>query len=492
MEPILTLDLADSPAKLRVISYEDRSIKVWGESSVDLKPPTSETPIEGDEAIDPSKFFISQLSTAIEKLEPVWTSSALLVAPSSYHSINLELPFNDDKNVGKVLTLEAQDRLPFELDEFFLEHKVLTQQLDSQYDVHVSLTKKTELSKLLSDCQQAGLDPVAITTVPSLIEGLVLTQPQAFAANSVFLAFHSDKAYLAFRVAGEFKCDRAIAFANKNPSSLISEIKRSVRSVEQRYSSTFEELWVETSELPKAERYPSDYPVSPDNTAESYIAALKEELSLNIKLISSLEESNSARLADWFAFLCADGRATKLFTNFRSGQFSQTLKWGAVWKICNAAFPFFLLFVIVSFAILVSTYVSRESEIEHLQSGVIAKVQPLLGEGKLVPGQVVKAIQIANDTIEKQLKDLGSPSKFSPLDVLAEVTRDFSSVKEVSVSAVTIRGTQLTVVGSSPTYETVDAVEKVLQAKRTLYCRPTKQVSGTSTRQFTFTITLCD
>lgn len=529
MEPILTLDLADSPARLRVVSYEEENLKVWSELTVNLtelpddiigsasiheSASGSENSAEVTATVgevneknsfdsaseesftkdstdiaptrpDPSAYFVSQLTAAIEKLEPVWTSSALLVAPDSYHSLNLELPFNDDKNVIKVLSLEAQDRLPFNIDEFFIEHKVLGARPDNQYDVHVTLTRKDEIGLLLNYCQQAGLDPMAISTVPSLLEARVALDPDRFSPTSAYLSLHGSNVFLAFRVDGQFKSDRVFRSTGLSIVDIVSEVRRSIGSAEARYSTPFDELWFDNE---SSLQRPAD---TEGLDIEALENALAKNLKAPIKLFSAGGKS-SASLTDGFAIFCQDGKSSKLMVNLRSGQFSQTLRWGALWKLTSSVLPYFLVLAFASVAILIAIYFIREKEIENLQANVISKVQPLLGDAKLAPGQLVKTIQAANDTIEKQLKDLGSPSKFSSLDVLSEVTKDFSSVKDVSITAVTIRGTQLTVTGTSATYENVDALEKVLQSKRTLYCRPSKQVSGTGVRQFTFTIALCD
>lgn len=522
MEPILTLDLAESPARLRVVSYEaDSVIRVWSESTLEALPlpqngsssketeadltsevqadnSSQESISEADQpaadpsnaaSFDPSALFVEQLTAAIGKLEPVWTSSAILMAPQSYHSINLELPFRDDKSVSKVLQIEAQDRLPFEVDEFVLEHRVLGQTPDKQFDVHVALTRKEEIARLLANCQQAGLDPMAISTVTSLLEGKIQSYPQRFAENAAFLAFHGSHAYLAMRIGAELKCDRVMPIAELDSANLVSEVKRSIAAVEQRYGVRLQEFWLDGPSRSELGRDLDTAPTPED--FERLQKILAKELKQPVKLMSELEPG-STLLVDWFARLCADGKPARLFVNFRSGQFSQTLRWGALWKILRSALPYFGLFALVTIAILIATYISREREISALQDGVIAKVKPLLGEQTLQPGQVVKTIQIANETIEKQLKELGSPSKFSPLDVLSEVTKDFSSVRDANITSVSIRGTQLMVVGASSNYENVDALEKNLQSKKSLYCRLSKQVSGTTTRQFTFTITLCD
>lgn len=516
MEPILTLDLAESPAKLRVVSYEDQGLKVWDETLVELFPKSeadididatsvdsntdspeagsnlsnelkskngaanslesdhstnSKADLDSDSSNDSSRYFISQLSQAIEKLDPVWTSSAILVAPNSYHSMNLELPFSDDKSISKVLSLEAQDRLPFMLEEFFISHKVLGARPDNQFDVLVTITSKDEIGNLLSNCQQAGLDPVAITTVSSLIGAKVEAAPDKFAQNSVFFVSHGSKAYLTFRIFGELKSERVFDCVGLDIAAIASEIQRSIALMESRYSVQIEEIWTD-SKLAELDQL------------------LSERCGIEIKSLNT--NSDGANLMDGFISSCQDGKVSGLFVNLRSGQFSQTLRWGELRKITAPAFPYLLMFLFMSAAILFAIYTIREREAEDLQRNIIAKVQPLLPDAKLVPGQLVKTIQLTNDTIEKQLKDLGSPSKFSPLDVLSEVSRDFASIKDITVTSVTIRGTQLTVDGTSTNYENVDAIDKVLQSKRTLYCRPSKQVSGTGTRQFTFTITLCD
>lgn len=520
MEPILTLDIADSPAKLRVISFEADKLKVWSEVSVELlqKPEVvelspekaSQSGLEQNQSLEeapmetvfptPSEYFVSQLSSAIEKLEPVWSSSAILISPKSYHSLNLELPFKDDKNVVKVLSLETQDRLPFDVDEFFLEHKVLGTMPDNQYDVHVALSSKQEIGTLISNCREAGLDPIAISTVASLLEGKVSSNPEIFSRNAVFLSLHGNNAHLAFRVDGEFKSDRTFALKDKTLANIISEVQRSIGAVESRYLKPFEEIWLDVANFSNApDETDSSYARQEDTAAisvaltiERVKAALESAVNIPLKLLKQDDGDSYRQLTDFFAPLCNEGKTSKLFINFRTGQFSQTLRWAELWRITSSALPYLFMVCLFGAGILIATYLSREQEINKLQQAVIEKVQPLLGDNKLISGQVVKSIQTANDTIEKQLKDLGSPSKYSPLDVLSEVTRDFSSIKDVTITSVSIRGTQLTVVGSSKNYENVDAIEKVLQAKRTLYCRPSNNVSGTTTRQFTFTVTLCD
>ena len=109
----------------------------------------------------------------------------------------------------------------------------------------------------------------------------------------------------------------------------------------------------------------------------------------------------------------------------------------------------------------------------------------------------VEALRGQLNKLQDQLKDLGSLSRFSPLDTLVQITKDFPTVPDVAVRSINIKNSRVKLEGTAPDYAAVENIEKKFKAKKELYSRVKSDVSstmnaGSNGRTFTLEIILAD
>ncbi len=407
--------------------------------------------------------LVSSIKSALSKLTTKWTSSAVIFAPSSYYSCNISLPFNDEKTISKVLRSEIEDLLSFGTEDFIVDHKVVGRLDNGEFDVHLAMADKNELSDLINQCNACGIDPVAITPPPALLQA-----PDPVAC-CIQLSSHAVN--LSFLISGQLRSDRSLKTTDLSSTDILAEIKRSILSIEKRYQTEFKTVYLLS-----------------DKTSE--ISSQIEHVILTSGKEVIHHETDSANAVT--SVLASNKGVAELFVNFRTGELAKVLSFANIWQILKPFMPYLLLSIILVGAALIATYYQKESEIDALQQDINAKAAQILGVNQIASGEVTKTIQQSIQTIEKQLSEIGSPAKYSPLEILARLSADFSTTTLPKLMNLSIKSSELVFTVSSDSFAAIDPIEKVLNSNKQFYCSFERKDSGSGTREFTFTVKLCE
>jgi hypothetical protein len=497
MESFLILNLTTEPKRIDVLKVDGPSLellesselqsinseassgnkeKAGEEQSDSDKSETSSPDLANSENTSPAQELSNSISAALKNITHRWNSCALIYEPTTYFSCNLDLPFKDEKSVGRVIDSEVQDLVNFDLDEFILDYKVIGENNSNGFDVHIALASKDELNSLITACQASGLDPMAVSTLSSLFKGKLLESPQKYINNCCFIQLASDSISLCFKASNKIRADRKISLIDRSTEEIISEVKRTLILAKKRFGVEFDDLIVE---------YPEN------SLHKNKHSNILSELESNFKITEKATIPSAASSS--LALALGDSKgAEDLLVNFRTGELAKVLGFYGIWKIFNPFLPYLLLTCFLILFSIVASYFSKESEIASLQQQINTKVSEIL-EVKSVPAnELVNSIKRSNETIDKQLSEIGSPAKFSPLEVLATLSKDFSGVSGVEIASLTVKSTDLIISGTSTSYEAVDAVADIFAKRKDFYCKVTRNVSTSSNRQFTFTVSICE
>ena len=138
MDKILSIDISSSPLTALVMEVSDSVRRVVDVVELELKDPDfferlsreqyheliedqHETSIEHDDFVSLRDEFQSVLDLQAKHLDDL-VSTILIVPPCSYLSLNLSFPFAKESFIKKVIGLEVQDQIPFDVNKLSLIH----------------------------------------------------------------------------------------------------------------------------------------------------------------------------------------------------------------------------------------------------------------------------------------------------------------------------------------------------------------------------------
>jgi hypothetical protein len=169
-----------------------------------------------------AKESIERLTATIRSLPREWTGASVIIPPHDHLALNLNLPFGDSKNLDRIVDLEVQDVVPFELDDFVVQYSPLgpsslggaalavNDQPTPSYDVHVGLMPRLFVRNLLFFCKAVGIEPNIITVPSSALASVYHLGKDFFKTNSAVVFNRGDEFSMAVFINGEVRVERVL------------------------------------------------------------------------------------------------------------------------------------------------------------------------------------------------------------------------------------------------------------------------------------------
>jgi len=480
-QSVLSIDATQVPARAIIAAVDRSSVKILSTESIELDLSDLdelggiEHQGEDGEVIEPVKKerrYLS-LSSFIEKVDARITHAILILNPKDYLSLNLSLPFKDYKTLSRVVDLEVQDQVPFDVSEFLIQPRIVGE-TGPESDVHVSATPREFLRQVISVCRREGFEPTIISTASSALAGLFLLEPERILSNSAVVLAKREFTCLAISIEGQVKTDRLIE--EQDPKAIFTEIRRTLLSAERRYGQKIERLYLIGDRL------------SP--------SVLAKETAREVTPVEEMKDG--CGLAAMGAVFAQDEVAATILTNFRIREFSYNPYIKEILRGAKALLPWFLGALLLCILSMAGVYYSRQRELLKLTNALTEQVKRAAPELPVNEGQEVRAVQEENRRIDRQLKELGSSSKIGALEVIAELSKDIASAGELSVRRISITGGGVSVQGTAPDYAAVEKLERIMKTKKpALYCKIRKTTGASAAgqpdrRSFTFDLRICE
>ncbi|RIL06992.1 MAG: hypothetical protein DCC75_10365, partial [Proteobacteria bacterium] len=502
MQQILSIDASSENGSIQVLAVEERKIKLLeshnfqsgdffskisarnghplsGAEQTHSQGPLGDAYQEGmPEASaseqDTAPAASNPLRDTLAKVTSPWTSAVLLVPAQGYFSLNVELPFSDARNINRVLDLEIQDQVPFDVSEFLIEHRALDKRGAKAHDIHVSVIPKDYIREIIKSCRESGLEPYIVTLPTTALGAIFDLAPDYYSGDSAVIYAQDPLYYVGFRVNGKFRTDRVInrlacvssregstgqESIDLSKDALLMELKLSILATETKYATKIEKVWV---------------------CGESIeTSILQQALGRDVEWLNYADliegPKDQVSLASLAAIYAQDIKPPALLTNFRVKEFTYRPQLGELIAGLRRLVPYLSVLLLCFILSLICIYISREGQIQKMQDALRDRIASSLPGAPIPAGEEAKFLQGINSEIEQELKDLGTPYKYSPLDILLELTRDVPEGAGAMVRTLNIRGNQIKMEGAAPNYPAVDQIERALRARRSLYCRVNRE-----------------
>lgn len=514
MQTVLSIDISSNKAEAVVANIEGNNVQVLERHHLDITDflvsllnlqngasPASENNLseaavpgeEGEaETASSSPTNLNPISQMLSKITSKWNNAILTVPSQDYLSLNMDLPFNDNKSINRILDLEIQDLVPFEISDFHLCHKSISAsplENDLRFDTHIGIIAKDHINTIMDLCHQANFEPFIVTTPCSALGAVFTLAPLYFAENSMILLERLPEYYLITCFDGMIRSEKIISLpnftadTNGTPKGGISEtdklilldLKLFIASGEKRYRKNIEKIYYFGQRFSNAE-------------LQHALARSIEVLNLNEFLPLQEAHSSVAALASVYA---EENNSSTIVNNFRARQHAYNQKLKYILRSSKALLPYLSLLLGAFAFYLGCVYLVNEYKISRINSAINTEIKNTLPSLNIEEGHELQALQGENQKLESQLNDISSLSNMTPLDLLLEISKDLPSSLGLSVKAVKIKDAKIVVEGSAKGYSDVENVRKILE-KKPLYQRVKKGETagnvGNGMRPFSFEI----
>jgi hypothetical protein len=476
-QQFLVIDCSVTPARVAVVVVrEDRATVIESFDHALLSPRVVESDAGSDNDLDDQQYVSQTIfdQTLFESLRDrltlSWEQLLVIAPPEDTLFLYLSLPFRDRKTAQRVLPLEAQDLVPFDLSEFHLDYAIRPNEEDGG-DVRAGFISKRILTELLQACRPAGFEPSLIVPPSSALCGLLALIPGLDSEAVAFLYGEAEVYSLLVCIDG-FPWYERIISRTTTANSLMSEILMSLRSRDASSRKVLSHLFI-VGEVPEA-------------------ADLGSLLSIEITKVTT---EPAASLCQLGAVLLADTYRSPHPTNFRSGAFAYSPLLKEVVRGGKALIPVALQALVVAGSVLLGTFLVRMMSLSNLEATLRDQITSTIPGMTALPGEELSTLKNQIQNLQAQLQDLDSPSERSALDILTDIAKYVPLSSDVSIRKVSIKGDRVVIEGTAPDYSAVDKIEKGLRRRKQLFCRLRREQASSggavSQRGFLFDLRIC-
>ncbi|MCB0335844.1 MAG: hypothetical protein KDD62_06045, partial [Bdellovibrionales bacterium] len=429
----------------------------------------------------------------VAKVQAPWVSSVLIIPSCDYLSLNVPLPFGDEKSINRVIDLEVQDLIPFSVDEFHVNHCVVSEGSKGEHDVHVGMMPRSYVSSIVRSCSVAGFEPNIISTNTSALAAMYHLAPDYMAKNSAVVYIDSGKCYICLAIDGRVKTDRIIfggtiknaEGAGLETVQLVRDLKLSITSVEKRYGVTIAKVYVVGAEM------------SPQQLQQSLGRSVEQLNAEEFIKVGNAQTHAHSHLVGLSAVFARDIEPPAVLSNFRSREFSYNPYMQQILSFGKQMSPYLMVLFGLIVLYFITIFGVRAYRISALESAISEEIRKVAPQLNAQVGEELVALSGENATLDKELIQLGSRGKLSPLDFFLELSKDLGRVRkrapEVEISKVRITATAITLEGQATDYRSVNLLNKILEENKKIYCKIDSTTSGPSgNTKFKIDLTLCE
>jgi|GEM_PF-1486957 len=530
MQSILGVDLSSTPCEITVSNVSGTVVEVIDRRTVELpllaqsqtllhedcsqliglmgkQKPESEVSPESAQTtsevipLDPERESmlrtinetVEALRRTVGEIKQPWTSTAVIIPPHEHLALNLNLPFGDAKNLSKIVDLEVQDVVPFELDDFIVQHSALgplaanMPDLKSQsgnHDVHVALLPSLYVRNILKVCTQAGIDPAVLTVPSSAVGAIFHIGGDYFKGNAALLYSTGSEYSITLMIDGKVRAEQVV-----HPSNLLAQTANG-GPVESNPVHTALKLIVAAAERRYGVRVDTVYLLNslPDQLALHQVLGRPiEVLSLKNILRTNSQEVGLSALASFFA---QDEPPVEALSNFRAGQFSFRPRFGELIRALRETSGYILAAIGVVALAIAGVYGVREYNLSRAHQSLIAELKTVVPDLPAEATDIRGALAAAETKLSQELGVLGSPAKITPLDALLETIRLVPESSGIQINSIKVSGTRTQVSGIAPQLSIIEDLERTLRSNKSLFSKTTLTTGTASGSRFPFNIEL--
>ncbi len=531
MQCILGVDLSTQPCELTVSRVEGEQVEILERTTAvipllldkvllskgdirsllasrnDDKLPSENregTDQESDEAetaaVDPLREqvqnAVTALKEAIESLQTEWTASSVIIPPHDHVSLNLTLPFGDQRSLNAIVGNQIQDVLPFETDEFLIQYctvglfeagtGITTADQEASappFDIHVGVIPRGFVRNLLELCKASGLEPNVLTVPSSAVAAVYHLGKSFFKENSAIVFNRGEEYSMAVLVNGEVRVERALLASNIIPAKagdrreeslkhIFTALKLMIASTERRYGTRIEHVYLLGRD------------VKGSNLQQLFGRPL-EGLRFEDVLRTKEQHIGLSALSAVFA---KDENAPTPLTNYRTGEFSFTPRIGEFLRALAGARAYFITAALAGVIAIAGVFGIREFTLSQSRSALEEQIRSVIPNFESADPDVLTSLLAAQKKLSDELGVLGSPAKVSVLEALLEIFKLFPEDGGTTVNSIKVSDTKAIITGTTSSISASESIAKALKVNKDVFSKVEQPRTSPSGSKFNFTI----
>ena len=450
---------------------------------------------ERDPLYEVARDSVSTLRTAVDTFSG-WTAVSVIIPPHDHLALNLNLPFGDARNLDRIVDLEVQDVVPFELDDFLVQYAPLgpmshgsaaldiKEQATTSFDVHVGLMPRVFVKNILYLCKAAGIEPNIMTVPSSALGSVYHLGRDFFSSNSAVVFNRGDEFSMAVFINGEVRVERVlyasklIAAAHQEAEhplkAVFTALKLMLAATERRYGTRVENVYLLGREVKGA------------NLQQLFGRPIQ-----GIQMRDFIKSEGSlGGLSPLGAPFAADDSTLTPLSNFRSREFSFTPKIGEFLRAFIGTTKYLQIAVGAVAIGVLCTYLVRAYTISAIESSLTKQIATVIPGFTAPPSEIRSALMKAESNLTEELGVLASPAKVSPLDALLEILKLLPQSESITINSIKITNTKAQITGNAPQLSAIETVGKALKANSGVFSKVTATPGTSAQGKFNFTVEL--
>jgi hypothetical protein len=425
-----------------------------------------------------------------------WTAVSVIIPPHDHLALNLNLPFGDARNLDRIVDLEVQDVVPFELDDFLVQYAPLglmshgtaaldiKDQASTAYDVHVGLMPRVFVKNILYLCKAAGIEPNIMTVPSSALGSVYHLGRDFFSSNSAVVFNRGDEFSMAVFINGEVRVERVlyasklVAAAHQESDhplkAVFTALKLMLAATERRYGTRVDNVYLLGREVKGA------------NLQQLFGRPIQ-----GIQMHDFIKSEGSiGGLSPLGAPFAADDSTLTPLSNFRSRELSFTPKIGEFLRAFVGTTKYLGIALGTIMVAVLCTYLVRAYTISTIQRSLTKQIATVIPGFTASSSEIRPALMEAESSLTKELGVLASPAKVSPLDALLEILKLLPQNDSVTINSIKISGIKAQITGTAPQLSAIETVGKSLKANSGVFSKVNATPGTSAQGKFNFTVEL--
>ncbi len=420
----------------------------------------------------------AQAQTLAKNLERSEEVDSIVSSVNSKNIIyNLvELPFKDEKKLQQVISLQVQDTLPFDIDEFQNDSIIVGQSNDSNYRILTSIIPKSEVENSISKCVSLGADPKFLTTGASALAILANYCNNAADGLNGYLEISKNRISLAI-----IHHNQPLHLRDFYPPQELSQ--EFVAEVYQHIICSVAKISLETKQKFNTLFLTGHV----EHFAPFQNGAIKlERLDLQHLVVNESDKTINLDDLSWSLGLFASDlnktkKGDRKYIDFRKGKFAYHRLWQDFTNLIQDELFYIILCLVLGLSWFGTKLYSSYAILDEIDTAIKTTIN------KVVPGEAVpyrnesSFMQTKVEEMEDELRVLGSLSSISTLNALKELTSAISPNMDVLIDSLNIGASNILIRGSVAKNPQVGELNKAFVNRKQFFCKVNVDNTGETT-----------